>query len=182
MAGGIDYSENKFKELVLYVANRSLDDQFFGKTKLNKLLYFSDFQSFRQYGISITGAVYQHLPQGPCPQKMLPVLKALEADDEIAIIPEDVAGMNQERIVALRKPRIEFFTKEEVVVVEEVLTLLRKLTNTQASERSHVTMSWKLTRNQQEIPYGAALISSAEPSEDDLMWLEGVDSDGLVEA
>jgi hypothetical protein len=113
---------------------------------------------------------------------MLPVLKALEADDEIAIIPEDVAGMNQERIVALRKPRIEFFTKEEVVVVEEVLTLLRKLTNTQASERSHVTMSWKLTRNQQEIPYGAALISSAEPSEDDLMWLEGVDSDGLVEA
>jgi hypothetical protein len=182
MAGGIEYNEVKLKELVLYVANRSFDDPFFGKTKLNKLLYFSDFQAFRQYGISITGAVYQHLPQGPCPQRMLPVLKSLESEDEIAIVPEDVGGMPQERIVAMRSPRIELFTKEEVVVVEEVLSLLRKLTNTQASERSHVTMSWKLTRNQQEIPYGAALISSGEPTEEDLRWLESVDSDGFVGA
>jgi len=182
MAGGVEYNEKKLKELVLYVANRSFDDPFFGKTKLNKVLYFSDFQSFRQHGVSISGAVYQHLPQGPCPQRMLPVLNSLESENEVAIVPEDVAGLAQERIVAMRSPEIELFTKEDVIVVEEVLTLLRKLTNTQASEKSHVTMSWKLTRNKQEIPYGAALFSSAEPSEEDLAWLESVDSDGLVGA
>jgi hypothetical protein len=183
MAGGVEYDEKKLKELVIYVANRSLDDPFFGKTKLNKILYFSDFQSFRQHGVSISGAVYQHLPQGPCPQRMLPVLNALESDDQVVIVPEEVGGgLPQERIVAMRPPQTAMFTKEEIFVVEEVLTLLRKLNNTQASERSHNTMSWKLTRNKQEIPYGAALISSAEPSEEDLTWLEGLDSDGLVGA
>ena len=41
------YNEEKFKELVLYISRRSEHDQAFGAIKLNKLLVFSDFYSFR---------------------------------------------------------------------------------------------------------------------------------------
>lgn len=167
----VEYSEDKLKELIVYFSMRSLDDPHFGKTKLNKMLFFSDFDAFRSLGTPITGAVYQHLPQGPCPLRLLPVLEQLKGD--VIEVPEQVFGYTQHRLVATRSPDLEMFSKDEIVVMEGVLARLRPLTNKQASDLSHETMAWRLTDDKQEIPYGTALLSSDEPSEDDLAWLEG---------
>ena len=37
------------------------------KTKLNKLLFYSDFINYYLNGTSISGAKYVHLPYGPVP-------------------------------------------------------------------------------------------------------------------
>ena len=44
------FNEGKFRELILYVARRSEDDKYFGAVKLNKILYFSDFNAYRELG------------------------------------------------------------------------------------------------------------------------------------
>ena len=59
------YEHNKLKELILYVAGRLAGDRFGGATKLNKVLYFSDFAHVRMHGRPITGAEYQKLENGP---------------------------------------------------------------------------------------------------------------------
>ncbi len=178
MAGGIQYNQDKLQELILYVSARSLSDPRHGMTKLNKILFFSDFGAFRQLGRSITGAEYQHLPQGPCPHQLIPALKAL--GDDIKEIPEQTYAGTQRRLVPLRDPDLSLFTGAEIAVVENVLSELRPLTNKQVSDLSHDTMAWRLTDLKQEIPYGMALLSSDEPTLEDLEWLErSVDSETL---
>jgi len=40
-----EIDERKFKELILYVADKCSDDPDFGAVKLNKILFYSDFYS-----------------------------------------------------------------------------------------------------------------------------------------
>ena len=73
MAGHAGFDSQKFKQLILYLAERSGDDPGFAATKLNKLMYFCDFEAYRQLGRSITGARYQKLPWGPAAVEFLPL-------------------------------------------------------------------------------------------------------------
>ena len=68
----------KLRELVLYIAEQSECDSAFGMTKLNKLLFFSDFQAYLSTGNAITGEEYQKLPNGPAPRKILPVMQSMQ--------------------------------------------------------------------------------------------------------
>src|SRR5437660_6974881 len=54
-------NEVRYKELVLYICQKCATDQKFGATKLNKILYFSDFLAYAELGEPITGFEYQRL-------------------------------------------------------------------------------------------------------------------------
>lgn len=180
MPGGVDYSPRKLQELILYVSSRSLADPWFGKTKLNKILFFADFGAYKRTGCSITGAVYQHLRQGPCPHQLLPALDGLAG--QIIEVPEPTYAGTQKRLVPMRVPDLADFTGTEVAIVEEVLSNLAPLTNQQVSELSHATVAWRLTELHDEIPYGTAVLSSDEPTDEDLRWLEEVAGHESLEA
>lgn len=171
------YNADKLRELIVYVAHKSLGDQRFGKVKLNKILFFSDFAAYRQSGCSITGAVYQHLPQGPCPQQLLPVLSKMA--DDVTEIAEPVGSYVQMRLMPLRAADLTGFSGQEVSIVDTVLDELRPLTNRQVSDLSHETIAWRATRDGQEIPYGTAVLSSDDLTDEDLAWLREV-VDGAV--
>ena len=51
-------NERKLRELVVLVANKSEGDPHFGAVKLNKILYYAEFQAFRILGSPIAGATY----------------------------------------------------------------------------------------------------------------------------
>ena len=176
-----EYDPERLAELIMYVAQRSLGDPRFGSTKLNKILFFADFEAYRRTGQSITGATYQHLPQGPCPHQLLPVIDSELAGDARWVERSTYAG-TQRQLIPLREARVELFTGPEVAIIEEVLTELMPLTNSQVSQRSHETVAWRLTNRLDEIPYGMALLSNEPPTEDDLSWLEGVEGGESLEA
>ena len=62
-----DFKEEKFGNLILYVAERSEHDDRFGAVKLNKIMYYADFTAYWKLGRPITGATYQRLDEGPLP-------------------------------------------------------------------------------------------------------------------
>ena len=49
---------------MLYLAYRCRDADYFGSTKLCKLLYYSDYTAFARTGAPITGADYIRQPHG----------------------------------------------------------------------------------------------------------------------
>lgn len=53
----------KFKQVFLYILNKCAQKPNVGKTVLNKLLYFSDFNYFEKHMTSITGVEYIKLPR-----------------------------------------------------------------------------------------------------------------------
>ena len=180
MAGGRDYEPSKLSELVLYIADKSLSDSRFGKTKLNKILFFSDFLAYQRTGRAVTGAAYFHLPNGPAPHQIMPVLQDLTSDGRAVIKGEQTFAGTQHRVVALREAILDGFTGEEIAVVDYVLDRLRPMTNTEVSDLSHRTVAWRVTDNEQEIPYGSAMLSSESiPTEEDLAWLGEIANAGV---
>jgi hypothetical protein len=140
------------------VARRCEADPAFGATKLNKILFFSDFLAYVRTGSSITGQPYQKLEWGPAPRRLLPVQKALFKADAAAMADRDHFGRKQTRLIALREPDLSEFSGVEVAIVDEVVALLSDQNARAASELSHRFLGWQLARIGDEIPYESALI------------------------
>lgn len=158
-------SDSKFKELILYIAKRSFDDPFYGATKLNKILFFSDFLAFKKFGKSISGQFYRKLEFGPAPAQFQAIRDELVRDGDAAIQKTEIAGNVQHRLVHLRDPKLAEFTSDEIAIVDEIIDLLRNKSATEVSEFSHRFIGWQVARIGEEIPYETVWISTRELTE-----------------
>lgn len=176
----ITYDEAKFRELLLYIAERSVGDDKFGKTKLNKLLYFSDFLAYGIFGKPITGAAYQRRPYGPVPRQITRARDALIASGAAVVDKVDRFGFPQERLVAKRPPNLSIFSQREKELVDQVIDTLWSHSGVEASELSHRELGWQITNEGQTIPYGAVFLSSRRLSSNDIE--RGVEVFKILEA
>src|SRR5712692_7187284 len=104
----------KLRELILYIAERSEGDKYFGKTQLHKILFYSDFIAYLETGKPITGQEYRKFPYGPVGSEAEPTLQALQSEGAAAVGKRDVFGYRQERPFALREPNLEGFSGKEI--------------------------------------------------------------------
>lgn len=163
------YNAEKFKELILYVADQSFADPSFGATKLNKLLFFSDFLAYQDLGEPVTGATYQRLPHGPAPRELLPALRELEAEGRAQRIERAHFNRQQKRVMPLDEPDLSHFSAEEISLVDSVLSALRNANAMEASNLSHrLSVGWQIAGDRQEIPYESVFLSSDPPSPGDI--------------
>ncbi len=164
-------NDEKLRELVLLIATLSEGDEPFGKTKLNKLAFYADFLAYLNFGKSITGHEYFHLPEGPAPRKLLALMPAFrkpaEQDPDMAVRVRDYHGWKLERPLALRAPNTKKFLPEEIKLVEDLVKRHRGKSAREMSEKSHQFIGWILTRNGETIPYTSALVGLREPTEEE---------------
>lgn len=71
-----------YKNAVLYFL-KYCNNRYLGKTKLNKLLYYLDFISFRDHKKTVTGDVYIHQEYGPVPATVEEILTSLKTQGVI---------------------------------------------------------------------------------------------------
>jgi len=149
----IVYDAQKFAELMLYVAQRSSQDAAFGRTKLNKILFYADFIAYGRRGRPITGATYQKMAQGPVPSESQAVREELKASGA-AVEQPFTRGLHQGyRLVPLRDPDLDCFIASDIAVVDEVIEMLRDHDGSAVSELSHQFAGWRLAAMGEEIPY-----------------------------
>jgi len=183
--GSVVEREAKLKELILLIAIRSEGDEPFGMVKLNKLLFYSDFSAYVQFGKPITGQEYQALPQGPAPRRMKPVLDAMKADGEIAIRVHDYYGRDQQRTFAQRMPDTSRFKFEETELVDRIIKEFWGKDAATISQMSHQFIGWKLAGMGETIPYCVALVDSREPTAEETkrgLALEAAALESLAES
>jgi hypothetical protein len=144
---------DKFKELILYIAQQSEGDSTFGATKLNKILFFCDFLSYRAYGDPITGQRYFKLPFGPAPRPLVPVVKELIEEGACIKVQRSHFGLPQETIFAKREANLDVFKPREIALADFVLRQLRDNDATQVSDLSHEFIGWQLAGDREDIPY-----------------------------
>lgn len=150
--------DERLRELILYIAGRFLTCEHFGVVKLNKTLFHSDMLSFRRHGTPITGSKYKKDERGPVPVHVLPVQKQMEQRNEIRVVPEDMYGRTQRRIVPLRQPNLALFSGRDIAIIDEIIQALWTKTGTQVSEESH-GVQWNTRALQDWIPYEASYLS-----------------------
>jgi hypothetical protein len=143
----------KFKELILYIAQESEGDSTFGATKLNKILFFCDFLSYRAYGESITEQRYFRLPFGPAPRAVVPVVNELIEEEACIKIARSRFGLPQETIFAKREANLDGFKPREIALADYVLRHLRDNNATEVSNLSHEFIGWQLAGDREDIPF-----------------------------
>ena len=120
--------ERKLAELILYISQKCAQDSDFGATKLNKILYFSDFSAYENWGESITNCEYQNLRGGPAPRRLLLVRDQLKSDGHLVVQPVYLpSGVVQHRTVNLREPDLTDFKTREIALVDNVIDRLSGL-------------------------------------------------------
>jgi hypothetical protein len=173
-----EYDRGRFAELMLYVAAKCAADPSFGATKLNKILFYSDFIAFETYGVALTGATYQKLERGPAPKQLLPALRELENKREAALTTQTYFGRTQKRVVALRAPDLRQFSATELKLVDDVIDTMWGRSANLVSELSHLERGWQIVDMNDEIPYWTVFIDQDQTmSVDDIAWAQRVASE-----
>ena len=145
-------------------------DDSFGATKLNKLLFYSDFMAFAKFGEPITGQDYQKLEHGPAPCHLLPVQNSLVQERAIRVEPVEYHGLIQNRCVALRPPDMSSFNNVEIKLLDEVIQGFWGKIATYISDKSHRFVGWKLAEFRETIPYEVALVGWRPPTDKEPAW------------
>lgn len=171
------YNEAKLAELIVYVAAKCEKHERFGATKLNKILFYSDFTSYLERGIPITGAEYQRLKYGPAPVRLLPVQGDLVRSGAVvnreSVVP---GGSLEKRLIPLRPADLDLFDAKDIAIVDHVIDLFQHHSAVAVSELSHRLPCWKLAADGERIPYFTALLPEEVPPlwPRDTGWAVGV--------
>lgn len=109
-------------------------------TKLNKLMFYADFNHYRKTGQSISGLQYRALNFGPVP-------------DHYATIYDNVTGLDKKLIEAhdmvntlftcLHEDNFKYLSNEEKESIDYVIEKLRPLSVSEVIEASHQERGWR---------------------------------------
>lgn len=145
-----------------------------GKTKLYKLLYFLDFEHFKQTGRSVTGLVYFAWPKGPVPVQLHNEIES-PPDDLSSAFDIDSRDLKNGGTMLAIKPKIDFdpnnFSGREISLLKRLAKEYFSADAESMVEATHLeNLPWHKIYNEQgskqsEIPYELAI----RPDERDLV-------------
>lgn len=112
------------------------------KTKLNKLLFYTDFLHYKEHACGISGFRYKAIQFGPVPCQYGSVYDRLMEDDDIII--EIVSGNNieGEQFLCTHEPDLSIFSAEEQKTILLVVKKLGHYHTNKIVEKSHEEHAW----------------------------------------
>lgn len=143
------YDPAKLTEMMIFFCR--LPDM--TKTKLNKLLFYSDFSFFKKFTVSISGAPYLHMQYGPVPEHYDLIQAAMVEEgliEEIEVPMGQYMGMV---IKPRRDPDLGVLSGDEQSALEFIAAQLGSWTAKTLSEKSHSEEAWATTSYLDRIPY-----------------------------
>lgn len=165
------FDRDKFRALVLYVIWRAGQQEGFGATKLNKVLWFAEARHFMAYGAPITGETYIRHRHGPVPSHINEIKADLVSSGEIEVFHEEYFGNKIERFVTDLPPNVESFTSQELSLVDWwIRHVSEEHTATSISDLSH-NYTWKIAAMGEPIPLYAVFATRIRaPMGEELDW------------
>jgi putative zinc finger/helix-turn-helix YgiT family protein len=138
------YNWHKLKQLVSFFAKEQVPHF----TSMCKLLFFTDFYHFREFGTSISGSRYVRMQYGPCPERHQTIFESIPG-----IVIEPSPTTESGRVLRLVED-IEFnFTQQEWATIIFVNEKFKNKRSKDLSDFSHEERAWLEHENNQVIPY-----------------------------
>lgn len=162
------FDPDRFEALVLYIAHQTAGDDRFGRTKLAKVLFYSDFDAYRSGGQSLTGATYARWPYGPFPRELEEIEQQLEADGKVELDYEVPQGEEKKIRPLAPEPTLNFLEPWQVQTILVYIRQFRDQPTGQVSAESHDHFGWLMAGKFKTIPYGASFLPLSPPRADQM--------------
>jgi len=149
--GNKKFDMDKFKNMVLFFS-QNIDKLW--KTKLIKLLFYSDFINYNKYSFSISGTPFVHWPYGPVPKHIYGLLELLTEDYKVIQSQEYYTCNNEGEIINANESFDEnIFSANELETLDFVLNNFKNYTSSYLSDLTHKEKAYIKTANNELIPY-----------------------------
>ncbi len=148
---GFDYE--KLCAMVLFFAHKSSE---LLKTKLMKLLNYSDMIFYKENGISISGLKYAHLPYGPVPENFDMLFGKMSADHiaHIEVVYDN--GYEKHQVIPECDTPDGVLSEEELDVLERIYVKFKDFGSVDISNYSHREKGYSSTKKGEIISYSYA--------------------------
>ena len=134
--GYAQLSLTRLKNIMLYILNRC-DDVWC--TKMNKLLFYVDFLSYRERGIAMTGLSYRAIDFGPVPDRWDRVYSEFtEVKQELRQVGDFVGNI----LNTTTNAETSIFLDDEIKVLDAVCSHFSTKTAREISHISHNELAW----------------------------------------
>ncbi|WP_343795231.1 type II TA system antitoxin MqsA family protein [Bacillus carboniphilus] len=142
---------NKLINMILFFASKGVQ-----KTKLMKLLFYTDFLNYKRNLLSMSGMPYVRLPYGPVPKDHDLLISTIDKNDMIDIEYEFVNDYTIINIKALKEFDDTLFSEEELEILRQVNEYFNNFGSVAISNFSHEEDGWKYTDDRDIISYDYA--------------------------
>lgn len=142
------FNLEKLAHLILFFSEQGVP-----KTKLMKLLFYSDYLNFKDNLLSITGLPYVRLQYGPVPKDHELLLSTLEKIEFIEVSYEYSGEYEINRITALQSFDESLFDEDELEVMRKVKEKFKDYGSKSISDYSHNEDAWTKTKEREIISY-----------------------------
>ena len=109
-------------------------------TKMNKLLFYTDFLSFKMRGVGMSGLAYKAIQYGPVPSQWNLVYESI--DDVNTEVIAFTSGNSGTKLCSEMHPDLSNFAPEEIVILETVLNKFKNASANDVSKTSHKEKAW----------------------------------------
>jgi len=150
--GYLPFQPEKLMDMITFFAT---DEAGVYKTKMNKLLWYTDFLHYRHFGVSVSGTPYVHLPYGPVADQYNLFLSHLIREERINVQEVFFANGSGELLVTVQ-PSDLAFSASEMEVLNAVGEHFRSMTSKDISSLSHEEDGYVETKEGQTISYSYA--------------------------
>jgi len=155
LLAGMRKNKKKLKNLILLIISEYNNSRL-TETKLQKLLYFCDFNAYEESGNSITGFTYKKNNFGPTIMDLRTYLNELQDEGAIRIIKsKNPFGTTQHTFVPTGKQPFDksVFSDFELRIIEQVNNEYQELKPRDISAISHTDFPYVATKHLEDINY-----------------------------
>ena len=131
-------SISKLKNIILFFIEK-YHGVFF--TMMNKLLFYTDFYSYKMTSKGMSGLAYKAIQRGPVPIRWDRVYSFYD-DIHQEIIHFD-SGVEGTRLTSTQSPDLSEFTEEELNILETIYLRFKSENSTKISDISHNESAWQ---------------------------------------
>lgn len=160
MTETIAFDREKFKDAVhvaIDCAVREHGVSSIGNTKLHKIMYYADMLRYLEFGVPMTGAVYQRQKFGPTARHLGWALRELESEGRIRVGDSQYFGYKKLDFEPLQQPASNRLSDEEVNLLGHMVDFVCVRSASEISEFSHDEV-WASVPIGEAIPYYAAFV------------------------
>ena len=143
----------KFKQVFLYVLEKTAGKPNVGMTVLYKLLYFIDFDYYEKYEEQLMGLTYIKNHHGPTPREFVSVVNEMKKSGELEEVKSAYFTFEQRKFLPHRHADLSGLSAQEMTMIDSVLARYGEKSTTELSILSHEDTPWIVAEDGKNIEY-----------------------------
>lgn len=145
--GYTETSFEKFSNMILFFIHNA-----FFRLRLNKFLFYADFNNFKRIGYSISGVPYAAITNGPVAEDYNALFSIAMEKGYIAEVESLLLnGDTEEKFISLKKFDASLFTEDELKSMKDVLNKFQYVKTEELKKMSHDELGWKNNKDRCEL-------------------------------